>query len=595
MTANIKNIQLDPVTKKNMDLWLDGHYDAETKKTIQRMLVENPKEIVDAFYTNLTFGTAGLRGIMGVGCNRMNVYTVRAATQGLANYLNKQPASSGEHSVFIGYDSRHNSQVFSEEAAKVLAANGIRVYLCKELRPTPLVSFGCRYKHCTAAIMVTASHNPAQYNGYKVYWNDGGQVLPPHDKGIMEEFNAITDVTMVKSADSLSNPLIELVGKEIDDAYLKAITPLQNYPKENKDFGNTLKVVYTSLHGTGITLMPQALNLWGFTNQTLVKNQVVPDGDFPTVASPNPEERSALKLGIETLLEVNGDLLIASDPDADRVAVAINHNHEVQTLNGNQIASLCLHHICEALSSHQALPERAAFIKSIVTTELFQTIVDSYGRTCFNVLPGFKYIAEKIREWEVEPNGYRYVFGGEESYGYLLGTQTRDKDAILSGVLLCEIALHAKRHGKTLIDLMNEIYIKYGVYEEKLLSVSFEDSKEGKEQMVKSMVRLRSDPPKAFSGVTVTAIEDYQSSVRIDLKTGVKKPLTLPKTDFLLFWLVDGSKVMIRPSGTEPKIKLYCGVFNKEFCKQGISVANAMKECQKRADGYLAALRGMMM
>lgn len=580
-------IALDSATQKNVDAWLNGHYDDETKAEIRKMLQEDPKEVSDAFYTTLSFGTAGMRGIMGVGSNRMNRYNIRAATQALANYLHKQKAPPEGHSVLIGYDSRHHSREFAEEIAKVLAGNNIKALLFKELRPTPLVSFGCRFKHCSAAVMVTASHNPPEYNGYKVYWNDGGQVLPPHDKGIMAEYAAITDVNMVKSVNSLQHPMIEHVLDEIDQAYLKTIAKLQNYPQENHAHGKDLKVVYANLHGTGITLMPRALVEWGFPNLVLVKPQDHPDGDFPTALPPNPEEHSAMRLGIETLEKNKGDILIATDPDADRVAVGVQHKGKTVLLNGNQIASICIHHICEALTAQKKMPPRAAFVKNLGTTELFRVIAESYGKTCVSVLIGFKYIAGKIREWEQDLHGFQYVFGGEESYGYLLGTQSRDKDAILAGALLCEIASHAKQQGKTLVDVLNEIYQKYGLYFEELFSLNFEESQAGKEQMVKGMARLRSAPPKEIAGYAVASVEDYQTSIRTDLKTGKTDPLMLPKSDVLLFWLADGSKAMVRPSGTEPKIKFYCGIVNKG---PG-TLEEKTKECKQRADRILAFLK----
>lgn len=582
-------MSMDTTTNKNVDLWLKGHYDPETKATIQRLLEENPKEIEDAFYTTMSFGTGGMRGIMGVGSNRMNSYTVGAATQGLANYLNKQPPTPKGHSVFIGYDSRHHSREFAEESAKILAANGIHAYLCKELRPTPYVSFGCRYKHCSAAIMVTASHNPKEYNGYKVYWNDGGQVLPPHDKQIIAEFNAITDVAMIEKVSTLKHPLIEWVGEDVDKAYLKAITDLQSYPNDNKANGGLLKVIYTSLHGTGISLMPQALQRWGFTNVALVDKQITVDGDFPTVTHPNPEEPAALAMGIQRLKEVQGDLLIATDPDADRVAVAVAHKGKVELLNGNQIACLCLEHICEALTHLGKLPERAAFVKSIVTTEMFQAIADHYHRPCFNILPGFKYVAEKIRLWELDPEGYQFVFGAEESYGYLLGTQSRDKDAILSGVLLCEIALQAKLKGKTLIDKLDDLYRKYGVYYEALKGIEFEAGKAGSEQMREVMVKLRSNPPEAIAGVPVIAIEDYAISQTKELASGKTHHLAFPKSDVLLFWLADKTKVVVRPSGTEPKVKLYCGVVDAQE-----PLDKALQSCQERAERIQADLQRLL-
>jgi phosphomannomutase len=555
--------QFDPTTNANVNAWLNGPYDLETISAIERMLIENPQEIMDAFYTNLSFGTGGLRGIMGIGTNRINAYTIRACTQGLANYINRQPKKFEHHRVIIGYDSRHHSRQLAEESAKVLAGNNIQVYLFKDIRPTPLVSFGCRYKDCSSAIMLTASHNPPEYNGYKVFWNDGSQVLPPHDQGIIQEVNKIKEIGQVKSVDSLQHPLIEMLDDEIEQAYLQAITDLQLYPEQNQKKGSSLKVVYSSLHGTGIHLIPPALQRWGFSHVDLVKNQVIPDGSFPTCRSPNPEEKEALKLGIEHLVEVNGDLLIATDPDADRVGAAVNHQGQIHLIDGNQMACLLLHHILEGFSSQNRLPKNAAFIKSIVTSELFQAICDAYGSTCINVLTGFKYFAEKIREWEINPV-YQFIFGAEESYGYLLGSLVRDKDAIISSNLICEMALHAKLQGKTLIDVLHGFWKKYGTYVEKISSIKFDESKAGKSHMVQWMAALRESPPRKILNIDVLVLEDYSSSMRLNFTTSEKEKILLPKSDVLAFYLADGSKLIIRPSGTEPKIKIYCGVLNGE-------------------------------
>ncbi len=549
----------DPITRANIEAWLHGHYDAATKQKLHEMLKKQPQEVRDAFYTSLTFGTGGLRGVMGIGTNRMNRYTVGAATQGIANYLLRQPLPSGkEHAIFIGYDSRLHSKEFALHAACVLAGNGMRVFLTKELRPTPLVSFGCRYLHCSAAIMITASHNPPEYNGYKVYWNDGAQILPPHDKGIIEEVRKISDVDQVKIC-PLPSPLIQEVGEEIDQAYFAAISPLQLYPLENQAHGNFLHIIYTSLHGAGITMVPKALVGWGFTHVDCLKEQCRPDGTFPTVHSPNPEERSALSLGIEELLAKEADLLLATDPDTDRMGVVVRHEGKEVVLNGNQIACLCLFHICEALKTKKAFPLRAGFVKSIVTTDLFRKIAESYGGTCFDVLTGFKYIGEKIRQWEESPEGYQYVFGGEESYGYLLGTHARDKDAVVASCLFAEVALHAKRDGKTLVDVLDLIYEQFGIFREKLVSITLK-GKEGTEKMHALMKSLRGHPPKKLGGNAVQAIADYTCGLRKELASGKTAPMTLPHADVLIFWLEDGSKVAIRPSGTEPKIKVYAEV-----------------------------------
>jgi phosphomannomutase len=570
-------MDLDLPTTKNLELWLQGPFDPKTKEAIQKL---NPKELVDSFYQTLSFGTAGLRGLMGVGPNRINVYTISFVTQGLANYLKK--FAKRDLSVFISYDSRHHSQEFAEVTAKVLAANEIGVYLTKEMRPTPLVSFGCRYKRCDAAIMITASHNPANYNGYKVYWKDGGQVSSPHDRGIMEEFNKITTPSMVKTASNLNHPLIKKVDREIDIAYFETTKELQNFPKENLQEGHTLKIVYTSLHGTGMTLMPQVLALWGFTNIEYVSEQIVPDADFPTVASPNPEEKEALELGIEKLKKANADLLIATDPDADRLGVCVKHDHDVIRLNGNQIACLCLEHVCRALNENHHLPKNAAFIKSIMTTELFKKICQTYHRPCFDVLTGFKYMARKIHEWEQSPTAaHQFIFGAEESYGYLLGTQTRDKDAIIAAALVCEAALDAKRHNKTLLDYLYQLYHKYGFYYEKTFAIKFEESKEGKEKIEHAMQLLRAHPPE-----NVQILEDYQSLLKIDFKNKKEEPIDSLPSAILIFWLAEGSKIIVRPSGTEPKIKVYCNIILKDF----ENVDQATHLCENKANALLQDL-----
>ncbi len=586
-------ITLDAQTRKNLDQWLNGDYDQVTKDEIKQMMQTNPKEVIDAFYTNLDFGTGGLRGIMGPGSNRMNVYTVRAATQGLAQYLHLENKSKKELSALIGYDSRKHSREFAEEAAKVLAGNNIKVYLYSDIRPTPLVSFGCRFKKCDAAIMITASHNPPEYNGYKVYWSDGGQVVPPHDTGIIAEVNKITEPSMVKSVSSIKNPLIQEKGilEEVDEAYFKVIMPLQNYPKENKNFGHVLKYVYTSLHGTGITMVPRALQEWGFNPPILVEKQVIPDGSFPTVNYPNPEEPEALKLGIKLMEEKNADVLIATDPDADRLGVAVRHRGKSVILTGNQVACICIEHICRALSEQKRLPLNAAFIKSIVTSELFKAIAEGYQRKCVEELIGFKYIANQIHLWDKDPKGYQYIFGAEESLGYLLGSKgSRDKDAVSASALLCEVALHAKIKGKTLVDLLNDIYDKYGVYIEKLVSVKFEETKEGRDQMVKGMVNLRENEPKEILGIPVVSVDDYQEGMHKVLKTGKTTQLTLPKSNILTFWLEDGSKVTVRPSGTEPKIKLYAGTMEKAF----ENLDKALESSKKKADDLLQAVEKLL-
>ncbi len=567
--ANIENL-LDPITQKNVRNWLEGGYDQNSKLEILRLLKENPKELTDAFYTSLSFGTGGLRGMMGVGSNRINTYTVGFCIQGLCSYLKKVFQDS--ISVLIGYDSRHHSREFAEKAAQIFAGNGIKALLFKTLRPTPLVSFGCRFKHCNAAVMFTASHNPPQYNGCKIYWNDGAQVLSPHDKGIMEETLAIIDVSSTKSVSSLVHPLIEEIDTEIDEAYYEMSSHLQHYREDNQRDGQLLKIVYTSLHGTGITVIPKTLQRWGFTNLHFVDQQIIPDGDFTTVIPPNPEEIAALSLGVAKLKEIKGDLLIATDPDADRVGIAVMHEGNIEYINGNQLAILLLEHVCEALTVHYKMPANGAFIKTIVTTELFSAIAQYYQKPYFNVLPGFKYIAEKIRSWEADPGGRQFIFGGEESYGYLLGSFVRDKDAVTISALICEMVLQAKLKGKTLIDHLNEIYRRYGLYNDLVVSLPFTETKEGKEQIARSIELLQRRPPNKILHCDVLILEDYRRSVRVNLKTRQSEALLFPKSDVLVFWLSDESRLVIRPSGTEPKIKIYCSVVQKKFAsvKEGL-------------------------
>ncbi len=568
---------LDPKAEANIQTWLNEPYDQETKNWIQKELVQNPDAVNQAFYTDLEFGTGGLRGIMGVGTNRMNVYTVRRATQGLANYILSQKVK--DPAVFIGYDGRLHSKTFAEETAKVLAANNITAYLFKELRPTPLVSFGVRYKKCISGVMITASHNPPEYNGYKVYWDDGGQVLPPHDQEIISEVYKLKSLSQIKVG-HLDDPRIIHLLEEIDEAYLKALDPLRLLPGEMHD----LKVLYTSLHGTGITLMPAIMKRWGLEKLSLVEKQCVPDGNFTFAKVPNPEEKAALDRGIEQMLKNEDDILLATDPDADRVGIAVRHGKEAFLLNGNQIACLCLNFIIKQLKKQNRLPKDSAFVKTIVTTELFKKIADRHHFTCVDVLTGFKYVAEKIREWEKEGT-HQYIFGGEESYGYLYGTNTRDKDALIMSVVIAEMAAEAKREGKTLIDLRDELYQEYGLYLEKLDSVKFSETKEGREKMKGGLSKLRETPPQQLLGKKVVTIDDYLTLTRTSGQKVDK--LHQAKSDVLVFWLEDDSKVMIRPSGTEPKIKIYCGVVMKEFK----SVDEGILELSKYGDDLIAALK----
>lgn len=582
---------LSPTARDHVKSWLEGPYDEESKGKILELLKIDPKEVENAFYKNLTFGTGGMRGVMGVGTNRMNVYSVRLATQALANYLMKLFPDK-KLSVFISFDSRHQSRAFAEEAALVLSGNGVLVYLTREMRPTPLTSFGCRFKKCAAAIMVTASHNPPIYNGYKIYWSDGGQVLPPHDEGIIEEVEKLTDISEVRRSESLDSPDIELVEEEVDEAYLLQARSLAFNPEVDLKRGKELKIVYTSLHGTGITLLPRLMRLFGFQNLHFVEKQIIPDGSFPTAPSPNPEERKALELGIKTLQEANGDLLIATDPDGDRVGVVAMHRGSPFIFTGNQIGCICLEFICRCLQERDQLSERAAFIKTIVTTELFRSIATRYEAHCFDVLPGFKYIAKTIREWEEEPEGYEYIFGGEESYGYMLGTFVRDKDAMTSSTLIAEVALQAKIEGKTLVDYLEDLYAIYGIYFDQVSSINYGESKEGHLAMQGAMKNLRQDPFTEIGGKSVVAIDDYLIQERKEFLVPKTTPLTLPQSDALVYWLEGGNKLMFRLSGTEPKIKIYLGLVKKEYTRLEEGKASIENEAKELLEAVKEVLTG---
>lgn len=576
---------MDEATQKRIDAWLEGPYDEASKQEVRKLVQEQPKEALDAFYKTLTFGTGGMRGLMGAGTNRMNVYTIRSATQGLSYHLLKRYPEK-QITVFLGYDSRHHSKEFAEETAKVFAGNGIKVYLTDDMRPTPFISFGCRFKQCDAAVMITASHNPPEYNGYKVYGADGGQVIAPDDQQIVDEVQKIQSLDQIKTVDSINHPLIQLLDEEVDTAYLTAIQTLAFYPEQNKSKGNSLHIIYTSLHGTGITLAPRAFRLFGFTHLSFVDSQIIADPDFPTVKFPNPEEKETLTLGIQTLIEKNGDILIATDPDADRVGVVAMHEGKPYIFTGNQIACICIEHICKA---PKPMPANAAFIKTIVTSELFRVIAERYGFECFDVLTGFKYIAEMLHEWDLNPGSHQYIFGGEESLGYLLGTFSRDKDAISSSTLIAEVALHAKLQGKTLVDLLYDLHQTYGIYTEKQTSIVFQEGKEGHEQMKAAMQTLRNDPFNEFEGYRVIRIDDYLTSKSTDLTTQNVTTLTLPVSDVLVYWLEGGGKLMVRPSGTEPKVKVYVAIVTREF--ETIPLGEAAAE--EKAKEMLEAVRDL--
>jgi phosphomannomutase len=565
--------------------WLNHPFDLKTQKEVQQLLYHDRQKLIDAFYTDLSFGTAGLRGLMGVGTNRINRYTIAIATQGLANYILKIKKKS-PYQVAVAYDSRHDSEVFAQESSRVLAANGIKVFLSYQVRPSPFLAFVCRYHDCIAAIMITASHNPPEYNGYKVYWRDGGQIVSPHDTGIIQEVNRIVDIESVQTTD-LSHPLIHYMTSAEDTAYLQTITALQNLPEQNQTQGHQLNIVFANLHGTGITLLPQALQAWGFTKLIYVEEQKQPNPDFPTAKNPNPELKEALHLGIKKLLSTKSDLLIATDPDADRVgAVSLQGNTPV-TFDGNQIAALCLYHLLETFKTQKKLQREHVVISTIVTTPLLQQLCSHYHVSYLETLTGFKYIGEKMEEFEKSLHSHKFLFGAEESFGFLYGTHVHDKDAIIASCLLSEAALNQKLQGKTLLDLLYLIYQKFGVYQERQLSISLPDSEQSQKNIADALRVLRATPPTELFGQKLISISDYSLSTRTDLKTGKITTLALPQSNVLSYRLADESQWIVRPSGTEPKLKIY-GMVHKTA---GKDIPTTIATCQDLLVKRLACLK----
>lgn len=527
--------------QKQIDKWLNDDYDSETKKVIQNLQKTNPEELYNAFHTELSFGTGGLRGLMGVGPNRINSYTIRRTTQGVANYLQKQYGNKKIHTAVIGYDSRIHSKEFAEAAASVLAANCIHVFISSTLCPTPFISFACRFQRCSFAIMITASHNPKEYNGYKLYWSDGAQVLSPHLEGILLEIHQIKLLSQVMQI-PLPNKYTQTLSPETQKIYLDTITNLTVRQNMILTEGKHLQLVYTPLHGTGVTLVPQALKILGFSNLHFVKKQMKPNGNFPSIISPNPEQFTTLKLGIDLLQESNSDILLATDPDADRVAVVVQHNGKNIHLNGNEIAALLLYYICISLRDSNNLPKNSAIIFTIVTTELLRAIADHFSIHSFEVLTGFKYIAEKIRKWD-ETQAYHFLFGAEESCGYLYGNYCRDKDGVAISCLISEMALYAKVRDLTLVDLLHEIYERFGIYKEMQLSLSFPQESN---QIERFMEKVRASFPEKICGISILSCLDYQKEIP-----------GFPASNVVSLRLKDKTKIVIRPSGTEPKIKIY--------------------------------------
>ncbi len=538
-------------------VWLNSNIDAESKKDIENLIKNNESELIESFYKDLEFGTGGLRGIMGVGTNRMNIYTVGMATQGLSNYLKQQFANKKEIKVAIAYDSRNNNRLFAEKTASVFSANGIKVYLFEDLRPTPELSFAIRHLGCQSGIVVTASHNPKEYNGYKVYWEDGGQIISPHDKNLTTEVQKITDISDIQFDDSLKN--VEIIGEKIDKKYINELSKLSLNPKVIKK-QKDLKIVYTPIHGTGVELVPKALQDYGFENITIVEEQKIPDGNFPTVKSPNPEEPAALELALRKAKEIDADIVMATDPDGDRVGIAVkNNNNEFILLNGNQAAALLINYLISQWKDKGKLKGKEYIVKTIVTSELLKDIADKYEVECYDVLTGFKYIADIIKQKEGKK---KFIGGGEESYGYLAGEFVRDKDAVMSCALLAETAAWAKNNGKTLYQELIDIYIEFGFYKEKLISI-VKKGKSGAEEIQKMMDNFRNNPPQTINNSNVMLIHDFEKQKTFDQISHLRYEINLPKSNVLQFILKDGSKISIRPSGTEPKIKFYFGVQDK--------------------------------
>ena len=537
--------------------WLSDQYDEETRKKVQELIDNDPNELTESFYRNLEFGTGGLRGIMGVGTNRMNIYTVAMATQGFANYIKMMNPGEKELRVAVAYDCRNNSPAFANITADVMSANGIHVFLFDCLRPTPELSFAVRELHCHAGVMVTASHNPQEYNGYKAYWNDGGQLVSPHDKNVIAEVEKIADPSMVNFK---RNPaLITMLDEKFDDIYLDKVFGLSlslDLIKKHKD----LKIVYTPIHGTGRRLVPEILKRKGFENVYCVEEQMVVDGDFPTVKSPNPEEPAAMALAVKKAKELNADLVLATDPDADRVGCAVkDENGEFILLNGNQAASVFLYYLLTRWNELGKLTGKEFVVKTIVTTELLFEIAKKYKVDRYDVLTGFKYIASKILELEGKK---QFIGGGEESYGYLAGDFVRDKDAVVATSLLAEAMAWAAEQGKTFYEMLCDIYREFGLYKEKLVSLT-KKGISGTEEIKAMMARFRTTPPTMIGDEKVVEIRDYKTLEAKDLITGKVTPIDLPKSDVLQFFTENGSKISIRPSGTEPKIKFYFSMKGK--------------------------------
>ncbi len=557
--------------------WTKEPYDQQTREEVKKLIEEGGEAYNDAFYKDLDFGTGGMRGIMGVGTNRINRYTLGTATQGLANYIKSQFPGE-DHKVAIAYDSRNNSKNFASQVAEVLAANNIRVYLFEDLRPTPELSFAIRHLKCHSGIVITASHNPPEYNGYKVYWNDGGQLVPPHDKGVIAEVRKVSPAEVKFKGNS---ELVEIIGQQLDEAYLQALKKL-SLSDDGKD---KLKVVFTPIHGTSITLMPAAFEAFGFSDFHLVEEQSVPDGNFPTVESPNPEEAEALSMAVKKAEEIQADLVIGTDPDSDRVGLAVRDMEgKLILLNGNQAASVLIYYLLEKWKENGRFKGKEFITRTVVTTALLDKMAEHYEVESMQCLTGFKWIAELIRNNEEEKN---FIGGGEESYGYLIGDFVRDKDAIASAVMLAEAAAWAISRGSSLYGLLMDIYQKFGYYQEGLVSLT-KKGKSGAEEIAAMIEGFRNNPPEVIGGERIVQLLDYQTSVSRNKSTGVETAIDLPKSNVIQFVTEKGSVITARPSGTEPKIKFYFSV-NTSLNDVG-DFSDKQKELWHRIDGFKKSL-----
>lgn len=570
--SNTKEL-LESVVEK-AQTWLNGDYNAETKAEVKRMLEADDKtELIESFYKDLEFGTGGLRGIMGVGSNRMNIYTVGAATQGLSNYLKREFSNLPQISVVVGHDSRNNSRLFAEISADIFSANGIKVYLFESLRPTPEMSFAIRHLGCQSGIILTASHNPKEYNGYKAYWNDGAQMIAPHDMNVIAEVAKIKGPSDIKFEGN--KELIQIIGEDIDKVYLEQVKSIFLSPdsiKRNAD----LKIVYTPIHGTGIKLIPRCLQEIGFENVILVDEQCVVSGDFPTVVSPNPEEPAALDMAIKKAQAVDADIVMASDPDADRMGIAIkNDKGEWILVNGNQTDLMFTYYILRRRMELGILNKTDFMVKTIVTSELIKDVCNKYKVEMFDCYTGFKWIAAVIREQEGKR---KFIGGGEESYGYMPADFVRDKDAVASCALMAELTAWAKDNGMTLFELLQDIYVEFGFSKEKGISI-VKKGKEGADEIQQMMKKFRVNPPKEIAGSPVVVIKDYQFLQQNNLLTGVKWELDFPESSNVLqFFTEDGTKISVRPSGTEPKIKFYIEVRTKMNTRADYESAEAFAQ-----------------